>query len=265
MYHPVPSTTNSKADAATSAGIPAGSIQSIWFVDSAASTQMTNEFGNLQIHEPYHGPDQVTVGDGTTISIQHPRYRYLTNSPTHDFSLNNLLHVSHLSSNLLSVHQLTKDDNCTITFDSDSFVIQDNDTQQILSRGLHYQGLYHLPSKSAVPLPACSLASVTNSTWHQRLGHPSSMKLDLLAKRFKLGCTSKDFQTLYTSSCVFKSHRLPFCLSSTTSNQPLSLIHSDVWGPLLFPLLKVAVTTMYCLLMTMVDSLGFFLSIKVML
>lgn len=34
-----------------------------------------------------------------------------------------------------------------------------------------------------------------------------------------------------THCAVAKSHRLPFVLSNSTVNKPLSLIHSDVWGP----------------------------------
>lgn len=36
---------------------------------------------------------------------------------------------------------------------------------------------------------------------------------------------------LYTLCAVSKSHRLPFTLSNSIVNSPLSLVHSDVWGP----------------------------------
>ncbi|XP_028083210.1 uncharacterized protein LOC114284485 [Camellia sinensis] len=44
--------------------------------------------------------------------------------------LNNLLHVPQISSNLLSVHQCTSDNNCSITFDNELFVIQDKLTNK---------------------------------------------------------------------------------------------------------------------------------------
>ena len=190
---------------------------------------MTNEFGNLQIHEPYYGSDQVTIGDGASIPIQHTGKGILP-TPSHKFLLSNLLHVPQLYSNLLSVHQLTKDKNCKVTFDSNSFIIQDKASNKIMYRGLNSQGLYHLPIASNYSTPACHTALVTSSTWHHRLGHPSSSKLAHWNKNFKLGCNNKDFQSLCTT-CVSKSHRLPLYLSNSTSNKPLSLIHSDVWGP----------------------------------
>ena len=124
---------------------------------------MTNEFGNLQIHEPYHGSDQVTIGDGGSIPIQHTSKGILP-TPSHKFLLSNLLYVPQLSSNLLSVHQLTKDKNCKVTFDSNSFIIQDKASNKIMYRGLNSQGLYHLPIASNYSTPAYHTALVTSST-----------------------------------------------------------------------------------------------------
>lgn len=50
-----------------------------------------------------------------------------------------------MSTNLLSVTHLTKDNHCKVTFDSDSFVIQDKATNYVLHKGTNINGLYHFP------------------------------------------------------------------------------------------------------------------------
>lgn len=109
------------------ASAPSSSSTANWYVDSAATTHVTPDLDNLHHYKPYYGYDQVTVGNGTSIPIQHTGQGILS-TPSYPFKLNNILHVPFLSSNLLSVHQLTSDNDCTITFDDKSFVIQDKTT-----------------------------------------------------------------------------------------------------------------------------------------
>ena len=83
---------------------------------------MTNNFENFSQYEAYPGHDQVTVGIGTSLPIHHIGQGLLP-TPTYSFHLNNLLHVPSISSNLLSVHQLTIDHNCIVIFNAHSFVV----------------------------------------------------------------------------------------------------------------------------------------------
>jgi Integrase core domain/GAG-pre-integrase domain len=61
--------------------------------------------------------------------------------------------------------------------------------------------------------------------WHQRIGHPSDRVFKNLF----------NFSNLDNSSCetckLGKLTRLPFNLSTSKSDKPFDLIHSDVWGP----------------------------------
>ncbi|CAL5376411.1 unnamed protein product [Camellia sinensis] len=99
-----------------------------WFLDPGATSHMTNDLSNLSFYQPYQGHDQVAIGDGTTLPIVHTSNVLL---PTpFPFRLTNMLHVPTLSSNLLSVHHLAVDNNCTITFDEDSFLVQDKNTRE---------------------------------------------------------------------------------------------------------------------------------------
>ena len=197
---------------------------------------------NLTSSHPYHGSDQITVGDGNTLPIHHTGNGLLP-TPHFSFRLKNVLHTPSISSNLVSVHKLAKDNNCSITFDDSTFVIQDKVSKQVLHQGSNINGLYHFnPSLSAAaispPMLHAHLSSshatvpVSTSVWHNRLGHPSVIKLNHLLPY--LSCSMSDHQsTIFdcTDCCLAKSHKLPFHLSNSTVNAPLSLIHSDVWGP----------------------------------
>ncbi|XP_010473833.1 PREDICTED: uncharacterized protein LOC104753255 [Camelina sativa] len=44
-------------------------------MDSGATHHMTNDLGNLSIHQPYTGGDDVIIGDGSPLTIQQTVYR----------------------------------------------------------------------------------------------------------------------------------------------------------------------------------------------
>lgn len=74
-----------------------------WFVDSAATHHLTNDLSNMHLYQPYTGPEQVLVGNGSTLPIQHSGKGILP-TPTHSFRLNQVLHVPSLTSNLVSIN-----------------------------------------------------------------------------------------------------------------------------------------------------------------
>jgi hypothetical protein len=42
---------------------------------------------------------------------------------------------------------------------------------------------------------------------------------------------NKQLLAMCDSCCIAKSHKLPFVSSTTTTNNPLEIVHCDVWGP----------------------------------
>jgi len=97
------------------------------------------------------------------------------------------------------------------------------------------------------------------STWHRRLGHPSSKILQQLVTD-KLICTSDKFSfMMFCDACqVGKSKHLPFHLSSRISTRVLELVHCD-FGVLLLWLLHQAIVITLFLLMITTDTVGFIL------
>ncbi|KAI0500580.1 hypothetical protein KFK09_018794 [Dendrobium nobile] len=121
--------------------------QAEWFLDSGASAHLTAEASQLSAIEPYTGNSQVTVGNGQQLPI-HNTGRGILPTPTGNLYLHKLHHVPNLSFNLLSVHQLTTDNNCTISFSSDGYQIKDSKTQRLLLKGPCHNGLYKVQATS---------------------------------------------------------------------------------------------------------------------
>ena len=72
----------------------------------------------------------------------------------------------------------------------------------------------------------------SQNLWHQRLGHMSERGLSTLIKK-ELITVSKDVALGPCNHCLFgKQHRVSFNCTSTKRSELLSLVHSDVCGPL---------------------------------
>ena len=85
--------------------------QDPWLVDSGTSDHLTTNLNNLTILSQYKGPNQVTVGNGQTLPINHIGNTTL-HTKYHNFMLRNVLHVPRIAMNLLSVHKFCLDNNC---------------------------------------------------------------------------------------------------------------------------------------------------------
>ena len=112
-----------------------------WLTDTGATDHLTANLNNLTVQDPYKGSDQVAVGNGQSIPINHTGNGQLC-TQFYNFRLHNLLHSSKISSNLLSVHKHCTDNNCSCYFDSNKFLIQDLPSGKVLYKGLSRNGLY---------------------------------------------------------------------------------------------------------------------------
>jgi histidinol-phosphate/aromatic aminotransferase/cobyric acid decarboxylase-like protein len=75
-----------------------------WYPDTGATHHVTSILNNLNLHsEAYDGPDEIQVGNGTRLDIQHTGNSKL--SP--NFYLCYALHVPNITKNLLSVQKFT--------------------------------------------------------------------------------------------------------------------------------------------------------------
>ena len=104
----------------------------------------------------------------------------------------------------------------------------------MIDLGKAHNGLYLLqesgckPSTSALAAVATSVSS--SDLWHNRLGHPSASKLQLLKQYVN------DVRINKTAPCCdichfSKQKKLPFSVSTHVSSNPFDLLHCDLWGP----------------------------------
>jgi transposase InsO family protein len=210
-----------------------------WLTDTGATDHLTANLNNLQVPAPYKGTEQVSVGNGQSIPINNIGNGQLC-TKFYNFRLQNLLHSPRISSNLLSVHKLCKDNNCSCYFDSNKFLIQDLPSGKVLYKGLSKNGLYPIhthsssPSVTASPSVSAFLSSKNKwQLWHHRLGHPSDRVLvsALPSLSSCISVSNKHVQHHCKHCLIGKMHKLPFAQSQFQSTQPLELVHSDVWGP----------------------------------
>nr|CAD1837577.1 unnamed protein product [Ananas comosus var. bracteatus] len=82
----------------------------------SVSNLLTTAMNNLSLQNKYHAPDQVTVGNGESLPIHHIGQLFLSFCYSRPVKLNCVLHVPHISKNLIGVSKLTSDNNVIVEF-----------------------------------------------------------------------------------------------------------------------------------------------------
>lgn len=215
----------------TTAALP----QTDYLVDSGVTHHITNDLANMAIHHPYTSPDSLLMCNGSGLNISHSGTLLIN-----DLSLSNILCVPSKKQQIISVSQLTKLTNSVVLFLPHSFYEKDLKTGQTTHKGSCVDGLYRWPA------PAPSVHTIRNdspTSWHHRLGHPSSSIFKFISQHFSLG--THEFQQSDCNSCqISKSHKLPFHESTLISSYPLEIIISDVWTS---PILSIDGLRYYCM------------------
>ena len=76
-----------------------------WYSDSGATHHLTADLANLNVKaDKYHGPDQIRIGNGLGLTIKHIGSTHLSTLIS-SFLLNDVLHVAHITKNLIFVHK----------------------------------------------------------------------------------------------------------------------------------------------------------------
>jgi hypothetical protein len=142
--------------------------------------------------------------------------------------LSNILHVPEITNNLLSISQLTRDNDIIVEFTLSSCFVKDRATHKILLHGTLLNGLYQLDIQ--LNNNHVLLTNQASSLWHSRLVHCSPAVVTALHNKNKIISTSSKV-SLCTDCCKAKAHKLQFSNSLTVTTAPLQLVHTDLWGP----------------------------------
>lgn len=118
-----------------------------WCLDTGASHHVTNNAEQLQQKSKYNGKTKLAVADGKCLPIHHIGSTFIHSSNQKPLLLKNVIHTPCISRNLISVAQLTAQNNLCIEFDSTSFTVKEKISKKELLHGKSKNGLYLLCNK----------------------------------------------------------------------------------------------------------------------
>ncbi|KAL0553894.1 hypothetical protein IC582_007798 [Cucumis melo] len=204
-----------------------------WILDSGATDHLTGSLEHFISYAPCAGNEKIRIADGSLAPIAGKGQIV----PFDGFALQNVLHVSKLSYNLLSISKITRELHCKAIFLPESVYFQDMSTGRTIGIVWHRRGLYILDDDtSCSSLSRVSLLSSYFSTseqncmlWHFRLGHLNFTYMQYL---FPHLFSKLDVSSLSCDVCIrTKQHRVSFPSQPFKPTQLFNLIHNDVWGP----------------------------------
>ena len=111
-----------------------------WILDSGATYHLIGSSEHFVSYISYAGNEIIRIADGSLTSIA----RKEKISPCAGLSLHNVLHVSKISYNLLSISKITHELNCKTIFLPDSVPFQDFSSGKMIGIAQHSRGLYLL-------------------------------------------------------------------------------------------------------------------------
>nr|GEZ44096.1 ribonuclease H-like domain-containing protein [Tanacetum cinerariifolium] len=148
----------------------------------------------------------VVLGDEHSIPVTNSGHSILP-TPFRPLHLNNILITPNIVKNLISVRQFIFDNYCTVEFDPFGFSVKDFQNHRVMFRCDSTGPLYPVTKPS--PIPQVYLTS--QSTWHQRLGHPGSELLRNVISNNFISCNKEKSLVLCHACQLGKHMRLPFC------------------------------------------------------
>ena len=206
-----------------------------WYSDSGATSHLTNNPKGVDVPAVYSSNERVMVGNGQSLSISHTG-SLSTLVPQSSLFLSNVLVVPGIKKKLISISQLTKDNNCCVIFSPSGFTIQDRVTRVVLGVGRCENGLYvlHQNHHALASIISSNKSCVSVPLWHARLGHPSFCTINSLSKSGFISFSNK-LMGLDSSLCVGcnlgNNHCLPFSLNNNHCHFLFDCLHYDLWGP----------------------------------
>jgi hypothetical protein len=222
---------SSQAHAVTKPGLPKVASRS-WIIDRWATYHISSSSKLLLRTDKNCSLPSVLLSSGQKAKIVTKGSLPLNSV----YYLHNVLCVPTFKVDLMSVSRLTKGLNCSVTFFSYWCILQDLATRRMIGLSKQRDGLYYLVAlatktsmiKSTSPknLPACNTTISSTDLWHNRLGHISPHRLNLIANNF-LNFSAQFHDVCPICPLANQSH-LPFSPSVISSTKPFEKIHCDI-------------------------------------
>jgi hypothetical protein len=148
-------------------GRPAApTIDTVWYMDTAATNHLTGDLNRLNMQEPYTGHDHVHTANGSGMRISHNGQSSPSTHTSTPLHLKNVLYVPEVTRNLLFVKKLTRDNNVFVEFHPYDVFVKDQDSREIIISGQSRGGLYPIGAPPVFKLSVvfvCHLPSGTTT------------------------------------------------------------------------------------------------------
>lgn len=113
-----------------------------WYLDYGATNHITPDENNLVHKTSYTGQDQIHVGDGTGLTINHiGASSFYSQFTSKALTLNHLLHVPSITKNLLIVSKFSSDNGAFFKFFPNHCFVKDQVSHNVLMEGKLRNGL----------------------------------------------------------------------------------------------------------------------------
>ena len=200
-----------------------------WIVNSGASDHMTQESKLFNSYIPCSGKHKVLVANGLNIPV-HGKWSIVINK---HITLDSVLHVPEMSTNLLSISKLMKSQNYSVTFFSNRCVFQDLIIGKIIGNAEKREDLYYLIAQDwknkAYQVKGSPTRELEIRLQHERLGHLNFASLKIMYPDLFKG---SELSFLKCEICEpAKSHRVPYPLRNNRCDLLFPFIHTNIWGP----------------------------------
>jgi hypothetical protein len=139
---------DSNIESLTSGIAASTSTDNNWYTDSRVTYHITGELDKLMMHDVYCSNDQIHMANGLGVDITRIG-KSIIPTPTHNLTLNNVLHVPSAHKILISIHHFTLDNDTFIEFHPFFFLIKDRKMKNVLLHGWCKGGLYPFPSSAS--------------------------------------------------------------------------------------------------------------------
>ena len=193
-----------------------------WILDSGATQHMCKDRSKLNNFENFS--TTITTANNSTMSATGKGDIKINTKDGKSFTLQNVLYVPHLASNLLSIHYATR--NPLI-----NFKILNNECQimygdNLMATARSKDSLFILET---LPSYAYSSTTPNSLTWHKRLGHINEEYMTRDPIKSSIG----NISSFSCDTCSKnKSTRIISRKTPTKAKRPLHKIHSDLAGPI---------------------------------
>lgn len=209
-----------------------------WVLDSGCSNHMTPDRSKFVTYEQLNAPAFFEFGNGQEAKAV-ARGDVQLQVGDLQVTLKSVLHVPASKVSLMSIRKIEAT-GAEVVFSKGTCKVY-KDSKLLFEVAACHNGLYTMTdiSKSSKQTALVSKCTETAQLWHQRFGHLGYTGLaQLVRNQMVTGIQVKadDFEQAGKEVCQpcvqAKQTRIPFPTSTSTTKNPMELVHMDVCGPL---------------------------------